>query len=45
MNILLSDNPDQRERFLEGLVSACSLLSEREAAGFDSMLRFLAVRV
>ena len=34
----------QRERFLDGLLSACSSMSER-AAGFDNMLRFLAVRV
>jgi hypothetical protein len=45
MSILLPRQPGQRDRFLEGLVSVCSSLPEREAVGFDSTLRFLAVRV
>jgi hypothetical protein len=43
MSILLPRQPGQRDRFLEGLASACSSLPERDAVEFDSMLRFLAV--
>jgi hypothetical protein len=45
MSTLLPRQPGQRDRFLGGLVSACPSLPEREAVGFDSTLRFLAVRV
>ena len=45
MSMLLPRHPGQRALFLEGRVSACTLLSEREATELDNMLRFLAVRV